>query len=320
MAKKIRIIVAGIGGVGGYFGGLLAKKYQNSHEVEIDFVARGGHLKQIQENGLKVIAGNKTFIAIPNLATDCPAEIGIADYIIICTKSYDLIATLEQLKPCIDKNTIVLPLLNGVDAVEIIKTILPGNIVLNGCVYIVSRLKEAGVIENMVIIQKLYFGLEKTTSDKLIVLEKLFIAAGIEATLSENITAIIWEKFIYISPVATATSCFDNCLGEILADNTKRETLYLLIDEIAEIAFAKEVITDNDIILKIRDKLKLFPYESTSSMHSDYKNKKPYTEIETLTGYVVREGLQMGIATPNFDKAYNALIDKTKKCGEYGKE
>jgi 2-dehydropantoate 2-reductase len=48
-------------------------------------------------------------------------------------------------------------------------------------------------------------------------------------------------------------------------------------------------------------------------MHSDFKNRKRDTELETLTGYVVREGIQMGIATPNFDKAYNALINKTKK-------
>jgi len=311
MARKTRIIVAGIGGVGGYFGGMLAKKYQDSNEVEVDFIARGEHLKQIQKSGLKVISRHKTFTAFPAIATDRPEEAGIADYILICTKSYDLESVLELLKPCIDKNTIILPLLNGVDGNEIIQKALPNNIILNGCVYIISRLKEAGVVENMGYIQKLYFGLEDTTSDKLVALERLLFEADIEVTLSEKIIAIVWEKFLYISPVATATSYFDNCLGEIREDNYKRETLYQLIDEVTEIAFAKEIITDFEIIMKIRDKLKLFPYESTSSMHSDFKALKQHTEIETLTGYVVREGLKMGIPTPGYTNIYNELIHKS---------
>jgi len=311
MARKTRIIVAGIGGVGGYFGGMLAKKYQDSNEVEVDFIARGEHLKQIQKSGLKVISRHKTITAIPAIATDRPEETGIADYILICTKSYDLESALELLKPCIDKNTIILPLLNGVDGNEIIKKTLPNNIILNGCVYIISRLKEAGVVENMGYIQKLYFGLENTTTDKLMALERLLFEADIEVTLSEKIIAIVWEKFLYISPVATATSYFDNCLGEIREDNYKREMLYQLIDEVTEIAFAKDIVTDFEIIMKIRDKLKLFPYESTSSMHSDFKALKQHTEIETLTGYVVREGLKMGIPTPGYTNIYNELIHKS---------
>lgn len=80
MAKKIKIIVAGIGGVGGYFGGLLAKKYEKSDDFEICFLARGEHLAQIRKNGLKVIVGSTEFIALPAMATDKVNEIGIADY------------------------------------------------------------------------------------------------------------------------------------------------------------------------------------------------------------------------------------------------
>jgi 2-dehydropantoate 2-reductase len=306
--KKIRIVIAGIGGVGGYFGGMLAKKYQNSSEVEIVFVARGEHLRQIQNSGLKVLTIGAEFTAIPALASDSPHHIGIADYLLICTKSYDLDSIINQLKPCIDKNTIVLPLLNGVDGIERIKALLPDRMVLSGCVYIVSRLKEAGIVENMSNIQKLFFGLEKMTSPNLEKLEKLLISAGIEATLTKDINAVIWEKFIYISAIATATCYYNNCLGELLEDHIKRENLYQLIDEVSQIALAKGVITDPDIVMKTQNKLKLFPYESTSSMHSDYKNHKQQTEIETLTGYVVREGIKMEIPTPVFEKAYKELI------------
>ena len=310
MTKKIRIIVAGIGGVGGYFGGLLAKKYSNSPEVEIDFVARGGHLKQIRNNGLKIVTPNEEFTVFPNIATDCPSKIGIADHILICTKSYDLEAMLELLKPCINENTVILPLLNGVDGDERIKTILPDTMILNGCVYIVSRLKDWGVVENSGNIQKLYFGIDNFTNDKLLLLEKLFLEADIDAKLSENISAIIWEKFIYITPVATATSYYDNCLGEILDASDKREILFRLIYEVAQIAYNLGVISNKEIVEKTQRKLSLFPYESTSSMHRDYQNHKQNTEIETLTGYVVRAGIRHNIATPNFEEIYKILINK----------
>jgi 2-dehydropantoate 2-reductase len=154
---KTKILIAGIGAVGGYFGGLLAKHFYNSGNVAIHFFARGEHLKEIQKNGLKVIKGDNEFIATPALATDDASAIGIADFIIVATKSYDLETIMQQLRPCINQDTIILPLLNGVDSKERIKNILPGNIVLDGCAYIVSRLKQPGVIENTGNIQTLYF-------------------------------------------------------------------------------------------------------------------------------------------------------------------
>lgn len=308
MTKKTKIIVAGIGGVGGYYGGLLAKKYAGSSEVEIYFVARGEHLKQIQNHGLKVIKGTEEFIARPALATDKVNETGIADYVIICTKSYDLEGVIEQLKPCIDGNTILLPLLNGVDAAERIRMILPGTTVLEGCVYIVASLKEAGVVENSGNSQLLYFGLDNITNDRLLLLEQLFRDAGIEAELSDSISAIVWEKFIYISAIATATSYFNCCIGKLL--ETHQETVISLIEEVKQIAIAKGITIEKEVTSRILRNLKSLPYEATSSMHRDYQNKKQKTEVESLTGYVVREGKKLNIETPVFSHQYKQLISR----------
>jgi len=308
MSKKVKIVVAGIGGVGGYFGGLLAKKYENSDVVEICFLARGEHLQQIRNNGLKVIKGATEFIAKPSLATDNTNEIGIADYILICTKGYDLDATITQLKPCIGGNTILLPLLNGVESVDRIKKILPETIVWEGCVYIVSFLKEPGVIENGGHNQTLSFGLDNTSNDRLLFLEKLFQDAGIDTVLSDTISTIVWEKFIFIAAVATATSYFDCSVGRILEENS--DTLSLLISEVTSIARAKKIAVNPEIASITMNKLKLLPYDTTSSMHRDYQNRKQNTEVETLTGYVVRAGQKYGIETPAFHKAYQLLSTK----------
>ncbi len=304
---KTKIIIAGVGGVGGYFGGLLAKHFYDKEDVEINFVARGGHLKEIQKNGLKVIKGNTEFIAKPTLATDNPAEIGIANFIIITTKSYDLETIVQQLQPCINQDTIILPLLNGVDSKERINNILPDNTVLEGCAYIVSRLKQAGVIENSGNIQTLYFGLDKLIDKRLLLLESLFKEASIEAFLSDNISTIIWEKYIFISPTATATSYFDKCIGEVLTDKEKLKIVRALIEEVKQLAKAKDIFVSDDITEKTLNKLKALPFEATSSMHRDFKNNNPKNELLSLTGYIVYEGQKYSLDTPTYLTTYAEL-------------
>ena len=303
----IKIIIAGIGGVGGYFGGLLAKYYYQNENVIVDFFARGKHLEEIQKNGLKVIQGKNEFIAIPNIATDNPKEMGIADLIIICTKSYDIETVIQQLRPCINKETVILPLLNGLDSKEKIKRVFPNNIVLEGCVYIVSRLKQFGVVENSGNIQELYFGLDNFPRDKLQLFENIFRKANIEATYSDSISKIIWEKFIFLSPTATVTTYYDKCIGEILEDKESFETLIGLIDEVKLIAKAKQIIVSDDIADQALRILKTLPFETTSSMHSDFKNKKDKTELKSLTGFVSKEGFKYNIETPNYKRINSAL-------------
>ncbi len=203
------MVIAGIGGVGGYFGGLLARNYYRSKNIEVYFYARGEHLNEIKKNGLKVVSTDLEFKASPKIATNDANEFGIVDYLIVCTKTYDLKKTIAQLHPCINHKTVILPLLNGVNNRERINKILPENVVCDGCVYIISRRTQPGVVVNSGNIRKLYFGLDNQENDKLLLLEKLFLEANIEAALSGKISSVIWEKYIFISSVATATSYFD---------------------------------------------------------------------------------------------------------------
>jgi 2-dehydropantoate 2-reductase len=308
MLNKTRIVIVGIGGVGGYFGGLLSKRYANGNDVEVVFVARGEHLSEIQNKGLTVINGKESFVTKPHLATDDYSKIGVADYIIICTKSYDLKQTIGQLKPLIGNNTILLPLLNGVSASDEILEILPQAKVLKGCAFIVSKIKSPGIIENSGNIQKLSFGMDGPLSEAVLRLKDLMFDAGIDVTVSDKISTAIWEKFIFISPTATSTSYFDSTIGKVLEENT--ETVLSLIEEVKNLAMAKSITVSDDISAKTLNTMKSMPYEVTSSMHRDYLNQKPQTEVESLTGYIVREAEKFGIATPVCHKLYEGLIKK----------
>lgn len=308
MGKTIKIVIVGIGGVGGYFGGLLARRYQNDGNIEVIFIARGAHLHEIQKSGLRVIKGQDEFVAVPSLATDDANAVGIADFIIVCTKAYSLDLAIEQIKPCVGPDTVLLPLLNGVDAVERILEVLPDAKVISACAYIVARLKEPGVVENVGNIQKLIFGVDGPANDQLKLLEQIFTSAGIEATMSNNISSVVWEKFIFIAPTATATSYFDLRIGQLVTE--KEGAITALIEEVAALARAKGIMVDSDIVGKTLNKLRSLPYEATSSLHSDFLNGKSLTELETLTGYVVREGIRLGIPTPAFSAAYIKLLSK----------
>jgi 2-dehydropantoate 2-reductase len=306
--QKTRILIAGIGGVGGYFGGLLARRYADQRDVEVHFLARGSHLTEIQNNGLCVRKGTVEFIARPASATDDPSSIGLVDYIILCTKSYDLEAIIPQLLPCISSHTVILPLLNGVDNRARIKRLLPDALVLDGCVYLVSRLVQPGVVENNGNIEKLYFGLDGSPDAAFSMLGNILREAGIDVTYSQNISGIIWEKFIFISAFATATSYFDNTIGEIFEDPEKVNFLTDLIAEVIRIAQAKEISVDHGMLEKTLQKARALNHAATSSLHADFKRKSPRNELDALTGYVVAAGDAHDIATPAFDTAYRALV------------
>lgn len=308
MLDQTKIVIAGIGGVGGYFGGLLAKAYAEHQTVHLYFIARGKHLEQIRDHGLKVINSEDSFVAKPYLTTANPIDIGIADVIIVCTKNYDLTEILQQLRPCIDKNTIILPLLNGLEAEEKIREVFPDNLVLKGCAYIVSTIKEPGVIANMGNDQKIYFGLDHYSNERLTSLEKIFVNAGISAFLSEDISSVVWEKFIFLSSIATATSYFDSSIGKLL--ETQRDTLIELIKEVNAVALSKNIRIDPEIIGKSISHYETLPYDATSSMHRDYLASSSKTELESLTGYVVKEGKKQNIETPLFTAAYRSLLNR----------
>lgn len=307
---KIKIVVVGLGGVGGYYGGLLARKYEGSSDIEIYFLARGAHLQKIQKEGLKVIAETETFIAHPELATDQVAEIGKVDYIILCTKSYDLEATVCQIKPMVGQITVILPLLNGADISQRIRELLPDTEVWNGCSYIVARLNEPGVVESSGDLHALHFGYNNQTNERLLQFEELLQAAGIEATFSDKILLLIWIKFMFISTTATLTSYFDVNFRALVTDELRKKTLIELSNELLLVARAEGVELSGDLIDKAIFRLEKMPVHATTSMHSDFLAGRN-TELETLTGIVVQMAHRHGIAVPLYEKVFAELSKRS---------
>lgn len=302
-----RIGILGLGGVGGYFGGLLAKAYQKSDDVEIIFIARGETQKAIAENGLKIVTDDSEMIVRPNLVSNDPSEIGVLDYLICATKTYDIEESFTSLKSCIKKETIILPLYNGVDAQERIKKILPDNEVLQGCVYIVSMIFSPGTIRRIGFYEKLFFGSKTASFSKMEELKNILQKAKVESYLVENIEETVWEKFIFISALASATSYLNQNIGEILSNSESKVTYIELLHEIEDVAQAKGLKLPHDIVAQSIQKLEKSPKEATSSMHRDLLAGKN-TEALSLTQFVVNEGKKYGVKTPLYEKIAAVLV------------
>nr|WP_315251948.1 2-dehydropantoate 2-reductase [uncultured Flavobacterium sp.] len=304
---KTRIGILGLGGVGGYFGGLLAQAYSRSNTVEIIFIARGKTQKSIIESGLKILSDDGETIVFPDLVSDNPELIGTLDYLICATKTYDIETSFEFYRKCITENTVILPLYNGVDATERIHKLFSKNVVLQGCVYIVSMIVAPGIIKKIGPYEKLFFGSKSTTDSKVKTLQSIFEKAKIESYLVENIEKTVWEKFIFISALASATSYLNQNIGQILSNRESKQTYISLLNEIALVASAKGLKMPKNIIEQTIVKLEKSPQEATSSMHRDFlANHK--TEVVSLTEFVVKEGIKYGVSTPIYQMILGELL------------
>lgn len=305
-----KILIAGIGGVGGYFGGLLARAYEQNTDVQVSFLARGAHLAEIQTNGLTVIDDQEEFVTRPALATDTAADLGVVDYVLLCTKSYDLQPLLEQLRACIEEHTVLVPLMNGVDSKGIIQKWFPANLLADGCVHIAARYVAPGRIAKTGTTAKLFFGIPDEINPRLEELEKLLLHAGIDAMCSTSILNIIWEKYIFISALATATSFYDGSVGFVMEDLTRREAIHQLFTEATSLAVKLGITVPESFPNTLLKRLETIPPDATSSMHSDYIAKKGKTEVESLTGYIVREGQKWSVETKVFREMYVELVKR----------
>jgi 2-dehydropantoate 2-reductase len=305
---QTRIGVLGLGGVGGYFGGLLAKEYAKAKTVEIIFIARGETQKNIKESGLKITTDEGETTIYPDLVSDNPEVIGTLDYLICATKTYDIETSFESYRKCITKNTVILPLYNGVDATERISKIFPENIVLQGCVYIVSMIVKPGIIKKIGPYEKLFFGSKSTPDSKAARLQSIFEKAKIESYLVDNIEETVWEKFIFISALASATSYLNQNIGQILSNPENKQIYVSLLHEIALVASAKGLKMPDNIVEQTITKLEKSPQEATSSMHRDFMAHHK-TELASLTEYVVKEGIKYSVPTPIYQMVLSRLLE-----------
>lgn len=310
--RKIKIAIAGIGGIGGYIGGKLAKYYSSIENVEIIFIARGEMAEAINKNGLKLISKDISYKCVPTLTSDDPIKIGTIDILIMCTKNFSVTDVLKKYTSCLTPNSIVITTQNTVNGKETITPYLPnGAILMEGSIYIASNIIKPGKIEHVSGPAKLFFGTEGQFNSKGEEIAKIFNNAGIDTIYTTNIKSVLWKKFMFVSPAAVVTALFQITFSEILETRESEYLFINLISELMQLAKAKNIDIDDNAVLNNINLLSNFKGNVKSSFQLDLEKSKP-TEINSLVTYVIEEAKKFQIPTPYFDSALTQLIKEYK--------
>lgn len=310
--RKIKIAVAGIGGVGGYIGGKLAHFYANHDTVEIIFIASNTSLEMLKKNGLELVSHEIVYKCQPALISNNPDEIGEVDLLLLCTKTFSVPSILEQYAPCISEKTTIITIQNTVNGKEVLTPLLPANATLmEGCIYIACNKTNLTRVQHVSGPATLFFGTERKFNPEGEQLAKLLNYAGIDAHYTTNITSILWKKFMFVSPAAIVTALFGITLTEI-PEHKETEYLYIhLVGELMALARAKQIDIDDLTVLNNINLLSTFRGYVKSSFQLDLEKKRP-SEISSLVTYVVDAATAQTLSTPHYNEALALLTDKYK--------
>lgn len=314
-----RIVVSGLGAIGGYYGAMLAHLAEQLSTVKIYFYLRQGeHLDAIRKFGLRVASPSLDIAAFPTLATHKAEELPLlkgADILILATKEYDLKKNLKELSGIITPRTLILTTQNGLSAPYKVKEMFPSSVIASAACHITCR-KTPGLITVRSDNNLFKFGIDPTlqgevSTEKWALLEKLFIllrASGVRCNPpSRDMGTLLKEKFIMLSPSAAATAFYNMPIGEVLKQH--QSELKELVHELAMLYQAmgnrNSLFIEDEAFVAI-DKM---PKEATTSMHSDLLNRHK-SELETLVGFVVKTAKKERVSVPRYTEFYNTLKER----------
>ena len=310
------VCIYGTGGVGGYFGGRIAEAFTNPQfkDYAVYFIARGEHLRAIKQHGIVLKTPDRTISARPNLATNDIGEIPSPDLILLCVKSYDLNQAVTAIKTIAHENTVIIPLLNGVDIVERIRIVTDKGIVLPACLYLGTHIEIPGVINqsggNGVII----FGPDRKkpeyNGDSV---KDFFQKTGIKYEWYDDPLPKIWEKYLFIAAFGMVTALAREPLGTLMKNDEYRNMVRGILEEIYAISRKKGINLPADIIEKSMNKTYNFPAEARTSYQRDLESGSRFNEGDLFGGTIVREGKALGISTSITELVYKRIMDLYRK-------
>jgi 2-dehydropantoate 2-reductase len=297
----------GAGGVGGYFGGLLARAGHN-----LTFIARGAHLEAIRSNGLRVESGNDGIFTVRGPATDDPASVGHQELVVFTVKMYDNESAIQAIAPMVGPDTIVLTLQNGIDNGERLVEVYGAERVMIGSAYLEGRISAPGVVTQGGP-GAASFG-ERTTGvrERGERLCQVFRDANWRVDLLENMTGMLWKKFAYLTGSAGVCAASGCAYGELRTIPETRAAIRAAIAEALAVGEASGAPLEPDSLEWSMNALDNFPATGMASLAKDFAEGRP-VELEGLTGTVIRMGRDLGVATPVNDALYAVLKPRANR-------
>jgi 2-dehydropantoate 2-reductase len=296
-----KILIVGCGAIGGLFASALSKVAEVT-----GFDANAEHVAAIRRDGLRVI-GKSPRVARFGITSDIEAlRDRRFDAILFLIKSKATAAVLAQLRPMLSGNPVLVTLQNGMGNAEVLLDV-PNAIVARGATMNAGRYVEPGIVENL-IEGKTWLGPMRGSINDIAALGATLNEAGMATEIVADPMGAVWSKFAF--------NCVMNPLGALMmGDNAARhnvpEMRALVDDMAAEVMTVVQVLGGSfafppmEFVAKIRaGEVPLSKH--AGSMALDIARGAP-TEIDELTGFIVREGGRLGIPVPNCHAVYRLV-------------
>ena len=298
----MRVVVIGAGGIGGLYGGLLARA---GHDV--GFLARGKHLEAIQERGLEVRSADFGTFVVQAPASADPADLGQPELVIFAVKTYDLDPAAQVAQRLLGPDASLLTFQNGLDAPDRVAAIVGQPHVLLGTTGLETTILEPGVIGHLT--PGHYVTISELTGPPTPRVERTFEAfrgAGINVSIAPDGHRALWEKAWLLIPMATITTVCRAPIGPIREMPETAALIETLLDEVTAVARAYGFD-----LPEARDRAHAWifdraPAAMKASMARDFE-RGTRTELEALTGALVRMADARGLDVPASRAAYAIL-------------
>lgn len=306
MNKNKKIAVIGIGGVGGYLGAMLADAYP-----QVSFVVRGERKKVIEEKGLVLHSEYRgERVVRPAGCVESASELEPQDYIFICVKNYSLEEVCKTLGDSVNEDTVIVPVMNGADPGERVRALTGKGTVVDSLIYIVAFTDKDYAVIQQGDFADIRVGIQNASEEELQKVKEvceLLDNAGADCKVAEDIQCEIWRKYILNCAYNVETAYYMNTIGELRSDPVKAAEYEALVREAYEVAKAKGVNVKQEHIDAI---IHRFYHElaenATSSLQRDIRDGKR-AELETFSGYLVKEARRLGVEVPVSERMYKGL-------------
>jgi len=283
----MRHAVLGAGGVGAFLGAALARAGRDVLLLmREESLARYGSRVHVESAVLGDF--DVALAAAPTLEA-------AVDVMWVATKAHQLADALERVSEA--SAEIVVPLLNGLDHVELLRRRFGPTAVVPASITIESERVEPGLVCQLSGFASVVLSPAPQAEE----LRDELVAAGITASIEEDETSVLWRKLALLAPIALTTTLRGSAFGGVLADPNWRHRLEECVREVAAAARADGVMLDADELIA---RLESVPPDLRSSMQKDREAGKP-TEIDAIGGSVLRAAARHGLDAP----ATQALVD-----------
>ena len=303
----MRFGIMATGGVGGYFGAMLARSGK-----DVAFIARGPHLEAMRTDGLRVESvAPGAFSVREGIFTDSLAEAGVCDVILYCVKTTANDFAIPAIAPMVGADSMIVNLQNGVDNEEKLAAVYGAERVMGGAAYIFTSIAGPGLIRQIGGPRRMVFGeLGGGSSGRGDAILAELKDAEINAEYSEDIEAELWTKFIFICAVGGVTALTRSSIGEIMAYEGTRNMMRETMREVFLVGRAKGVhLPDGADEGRYRFIDEQNPASKGSLCHDLEAGRR--LEIDALCGTVSRIGAEVGVETP-----CNDFISHTLKLAD----